>query len=59
MALSRPLKQPQAVAFLAGDWDGAGPLDLSRLLGVEMGQLRRHTRVEDSTMETPGHPLFF
>ena len=29
----RPLL-PQAVAFLAGDWDGAGPLDLSRLLVV-------------------------
>ena len=29
----RPLLQ-QAVAFLAGDWDGAGPLDLSRLLVV-------------------------
>ena len=29
----RPLL-PQAVAFLAGNWDGAGPLDLSRLLVV-------------------------
>jgi len=29
----RPLL-PQAVAFLAGGWDGAGPLDLSRLLVV-------------------------
>jgi ATP-dependent helicase/nuclease subunit B len=29
----RPLL-PQAVAFLAGDWDGASPLDLSHLLVV-------------------------
>ena len=29
----RPLL-PQAVAFLAGDWDGSGPLDLSHLLVI-------------------------
>ena len=29
----RPLL-PQAVAFLAGDWNGAGPLDLSHLLVI-------------------------
>ena len=33
LAWDQPLLK-QAVAFLAGEWDGRGPLDLSRLLVV-------------------------